>query len=138
MTRRPSPTPLPVRLLLRIAFLLAWVGCRVEAPTEAPVEPPPSIDARHRTVAAELDALIASLTAEGRYACCVSTPCKWWALRTAGCGCGPRLAKGEPVCEECALLWTKGLGSVDGVDPDGVQSFLEAMRADPWCGRREE
>jgi len=132
MFRRVRTPSVLLRLLLRVAFVAAWMGCQAEAPT-AP--PPPTLDQRHRTVAQELDALIASLTDDGRYACCTTAPCKWCALRTAGCACGPGLQRGEPVCEECALMWTKGMGNVEGVDPEGVRSFLEAMREDPWCGR---
>ena len=138
MNRRVPPQPLVWRLVPRVGFLVAWMGCRVEAPTQAPPPAPPplTIDARQATVKAELDALIGQLLAEDRYACCATAPCKWCALRTAGCSCGPGLQRGEPVCEECALMWTKGMGSVEGVDPDGVRSFLEAMREDPWCGRK--
>jgi len=134
MIRRVHTSSPLVRILPKVAFITAWMGCQADAPT-VPPPPPPSIEERHRTVAAELDALIRALTDDGRYACCTKAPCKWCALRTAGCACGPGLKKGEPVCEECALMWTKGLGDVEGVDPEGVRSFLEAMREDPWCGR---
>lgn len=139
MKRRVSPPSLLWRLLPRVTFLFAWMGCRVEAPTQAPAAPPPpppTIDARHATVKSELDALIGALLADGRYDCCTTAPCKWCALRTAGCSCGPGLQRGEPVCEECALMWTKGMGHVEGVEPEAVRSFLEAMREDPWCGRK--
>ena len=132
MNRRVSTHSLLLRLVPRVTFLVAWMGCRVEAPTQAPA---PSIDTRHATVKSALDALIGDLLADGRYDCCTTAPCKWCALRTAGCSCGPGLQRGEPVCEECALMWTKGMGRVEGVEPDAVRSFLEAMREDPWCGR---
>ena len=34
----------------------------------------------------------------------------------------------KPVCEECALMWTRGQGIVPGVDPQRVCSYLEAER----------
>lgn len=122
----------------RVAVVLLWIGCQDEPAVDGPPPPPPTLLERHAKVKQSLEGLISVLTAEGRYQCCVSVPCTWCALQTAGCACGPGLQRGEPVCEQCALMWTKGLGSVEGVDPDGVRSFLEAMREDPWCGRRDE
>lgn len=119
----------------RVAVVLLWFGCQDHPPGDAPPPAPPTLQERHEAVKTGMADLVASLTAEGVYHCCVSVPCRWCALQTAGCACGPGLERGEPVCEECALMWTKGLGSVEGVDPDGVRSFLEAMREDPWCGR---
>lgn len=113
-------------------MVLLWFGCQGDP---VPTPPARTLAERHVEVQAGVQGLVAALAADGRYACCVSVPCRWCALQTAGCACGPGLARGEPVCEECALMWTKGLGSVEGVDPEGVRSFLEAMRADPWCGR---
>jgi len=120
-----------------VAVVLLWFGCQNEPPAEGPPPPVRTLQQRHDAVKTGLNDLIASLTAEGRYQCCVTTPCTWCAVQVAGCACGPGLQRGEPVCTQCALMWTKGLGSVEGVDPDGVRSFLEAMREDPWCGRRD-
>lgn len=50
--------------------------------------------------------------------------------------CGEGLRRGEPVCEECALMWAKGQGDEPSVDPESVRSFLEAMRdpgSHPGC-----
>ncbi len=125
-------------LLGRVAVVLLWFGCQPAPAPDGPPAPALTLAQRHEAVKVGLTELIAQLTAEGKYACCVRVPCRWCALQTAGCACGPGLQRGEPVCEECALMWTKGLGSVEGVDPEGVRSFLEAMRADPWCGRRDD
>lgn len=123
-------------LALRVSLVLVWIGCqRAPAPDGPPPSPAPTLSERHRAVTDEIAALVADLSAAGTYQCCIQTPCRWCAMQTAGCACGPGLVRGEPVCEECALMWTKGQGSIPGVDPDGVRSFLEAMRADPWCGR---
>jgi hypothetical protein len=45
-----------------------------------------------------------------------------------GCKCGEGLRNGQPVCEECALMWQAGHGAEPGVDPASVRSFLEAKR----------
>lgn len=124
-------------LLARTGLVLLWLGCQGAPTSEGPPPVAPTAAQQQARVQEGLAQLISSLMDEGRYACCVSAPCRWCALQTAGCACGPGLQRGEPVCEECALMWTKGLGSVEGVDPDGVRSFLEAMREDPWCGRGE-
>lgn len=124
-------------MLFRVALCLAWLGCEPDAPPVPPTPhaeaAPPSFDERRVALVADLRAFVDDLTAAGRYHCCVSTPCTWCAELTAGCSCGPGLTRGEPVCEECAVLWTKGQGSVPGVDPSAVRSFLEARRSDPGC-----
>ena len=123
-------------LALRVSLVLLWIGCqRTPAPDGPPAASAPTLTERHQAVTDGIAALVAELSAAGTYQCCIRTPCRWCAMQTAGCDCGPGLVRGEPVCEECALMWTKGQGSIPGVDPDGVRSFIEAMRADPWCGR---
>lgn len=58
------------------------------------------------------------------------------ATRTGGCRCGEGLRRGEPVCEECALMWRRGKGAEPGVEASSVRSFLEAERAgDPGACR---
>ncbi len=83
----------------------------------------------HRAaIEAELRELVALLEKEGEYDCCTEHPCLHCGLRTGGCACGEGIRKGEPVCEECALMWAKGLGAEPTVDPGKVCSFLEADR----------
>jgi hypothetical protein len=50
-----------------------------------------------------------------------------------GCSCGEGLRRGEPVCEECALMWKRGQGAEAGVQPNSVRSFLEMEH---WMDRR--
>ena len=118
--------------------MLLWIGCQREPAPDGPPPAAPTLAERHQAVKAGLSELIAGLSAEGKYQCCIRVPCGWCAMQVAGCACGPGLVRGEPVCAECALMWTKGQGAVPGVDPEGVRSFLEAMREDPWCGRRSD
>lgn len=125
-------------LAARVALLLLWIGCQREPAPDGPPPAAPTLAERHQAVKAGLSELIAGLSAEGKYQCCIRVPCGWCAMQVAGCACGPGLVRGEPVCAECALMWTKGQGAVPGVDPEGVRSFLEAMREDPWCGRRSD
>ncbi|MFZ5478972.1 MAG: hypothetical protein ACOZNI_19535 [Myxococcota bacterium] len=100
------------------ALLLACAG-----------EPPPDGDfeARRKALKSTLRELVGELGEAGRYDCCVQTPCSMCALRTSGCSCGEGLRDGEPVCEECALLWHEGKGA-EPVDGSTVFSFLEAAR----------
>jgi hypothetical protein len=122
---------------LWLSGVLVW-GCRdapsapATAPSAVPTAAPTTDDpfeARRQALFGEVRELVASLTAAGRYDCCTKSPCSHCALLAAGCKCGEGLRRGEPVCEECAHLWTKGQGDEPGVDPAQVRSFLEAEKA---------
>ena len=86
------------------------------------------LEARRAALSEEVRGMMGELEAAGRYDCCIETPCKQCALRAGGCRCGEGLRRGEPVCEECALMWRRGKGAEPGVDPGSVRSFLEAER----------
>jgi hypothetical protein len=70
---------------------------------------------------------VRELEGAGRYDCCIERPCSYCAMRVGGCRCGEAARAGEPVCEECALMWTQGKGA-EPVDPASIRSFLEAQR----------
>jgi len=131
------------------AALVGAVGgllltCVVEPePSSAPAEEPPTVvvpgpgaddfEHRRKAVNTELRGLVQDLGEAGRYACCIESPCSYCALHSGGCRCAEGLAKGEPVCEECARMWAKGRGTVPGVDPSEVRSFLEAEKGSCDC-----
>jgi hypothetical protein len=110
-----------------LALLLA---CHRDAPDD--------LEARRKALKATLRELVGDLGAAGRYDCCVETPCSMCALRAGGCACGEGLRAGEPVCEECALMWHTGKGAEPGVDPGSVRSFLEAARQETARARGED
>ena len=97
-------------------------GCLTEP---APVD---DLEARRAALSQEVRGMVGELEAAGRYDYCVEVSCKQCALRVGGCRCGEGLRNGEPVCEECALMWRRGKGAEAGVDPASVRSFLEAER----------
>jgi hypothetical protein len=127
-----------MRALSRVLFCLgaiALLDCSgaVEPVQEAPVVK--SLEERRLAVAAELQAMIESSAAEGGYNCCIKDPCVHCVRLTGHCGCAEGLKRGEPVCDECAYMWTRGQGSIPGIDPKDVRSFLEASRPeDPEAG----
>lgn len=96
------------------------------APVEAPADPD-DLKARHKAIREQIKALVGDLEAAGRYDCCIEHPCDTCAMRMGGCKCGEGLRRGEPVCEECAMMWRAGQGA-EPVDPTSVRSFLEAER----------
>ena len=114
-----------VALCIGAVTLLDCSGA-VEPVKEAPVVQ--SLEERRLAVAAELQAMIAMSTAEGTYNCCIKDPCTHCVRLTGHCACAEGLKRGEPVCEECAYMWTRGQGSIPGIDPKSVMSFLEAAR----------
>lgn len=125
---------MPHRLLICIALFLG-LGCdpkseQVPAAQEAAQAPaePQDLRERHGAMFKELRAMVKELQESGRYDCCIETPCSHCAMMVGGCSCGEGLRRGEPVCEECALMWIRGLGAETGVDPKTVRSFLEAER----------
>lgn len=124
-----------------ILFVLLWGLSCGSAPSEHPEHASPTTDqasaapepakdlkARHGAMFKELRALVKDLQESGRYDCCIEGPCSHCAMMMGGCSCGEGLRRGEPVCEECALMWIRGLGAESGVDPATVRSFLEAER----------
>lgn len=125
--------------LWMMVWLVVFVGCGGERAPAPPVataptsvepaadEPVDPLEARRKALSEEMRELVDELEHAGRYDCCTDTPCKQCAFRTGGCRCGAGLRNGEPVCEECALMWGMGKGAED-VDPASVRSFLEAKR----------
>jgi len=114
-----------------------WMGCATSQETAPAVQPPAvseqapakeDLRGRQGKMLKELRALVADLKESGRYDCCIKEPCSHCAMMAGGCSCGEGLRRGEPVCEECALMWVRGLGDETGVDPATVRSFLEAER----------
>ncbi|MES2643175.1 MAG: hypothetical protein V4850_27070 [Myxococcota bacterium] len=115
------------RGLLTVLLLLGCNPAAPEAPAAA-VTDPAALEARRVALRDQLKALVGDLTTAGRYDCCVEAPCNLCAMRAGGCKCGEGLRNGEPVCEECAMMWRRGNGAEPGVDAASVRSFLEAER----------
>lgn len=113
-------------------LILLAVGC-IEPPAEPPAAAraeadPVALEARRVAIRGQVKALIGDLEKAGRYDCCVDAPCNLCAMRSGGCKCGEGLRNGEPVCEECAMMWRRGNGAEPGVEAASVRSFLEAER----------
>ena len=134
-----------MRLLLArpLALSLLLFGCSGEpatplvspsqapstvALTAAPLTDKREVEARRQELFTQIRAWVHDLEEAGRYDCCVATPCSHCAILAGGCACGEGLRRGEPVCEECAMMWAAGQGAEPGVDPSTVRSFLEASR----------
>jgi len=113
---------------------LLLLGLACSAPPAPAPERPPDVPERlaHEARRQELDGMIRAyvqeLQAAGRYHCCITVPCTTCALLAGGCACAEGLARGEPVCDECAMLWQRGQGALPGVSKEQVRSFLEASR----------
>lgn len=126
------------RILIAALFLVALFLSAACDPVPAPTPAVPAVEqaadgsqdlqARHGVLFKELRAMVKEMTETGRYDCCIESPCSHCALMVGGCSCGEGLRRGEPVCEECALMWMRGLGAESGIDPKTVRSFLEAER----------
>lgn len=124
---------------LRLTLALLLLACS-SRPADAPAQPEavapaaPSladkreVEARRAALFTQIRAWVSDLEEAGRYDCCVKQPCSHCAIMAGGCKCGEGLRRGEPVCEECALMWAAGQGDEPGVSPDDVRSFLEASR----------
>ncbi|MDP6934163.1 MAG: hypothetical protein QGG40_14655 [Myxococcota bacterium] len=131
----------------RTLVILCWFGCQSPTPTPEPAAPPasevtgtqradPTTEDHRKQIFGNLRERVDALGEAGTYDCCIKVPCSHCALLAGGCMCGEGLRRGEPVCEECALMWAKGQGDEPGVDPGSVRSFLEAMRdpgSHPGC-----
>lgn len=127
--------PLTLALLLLACAQPSAPPAPREAPAPAGAVAPVTADtskaeveARRQALFAQIRAWVGELDAAGRYDCCVKVPCSHCAVMAGGCRCGEGLRRGEPVCEECALMWAAGQGDEPGVDAGAVRSFLEASR----------
>lgn len=112
-------------------------GDEVGTPGGVPPQAPDALETRRKALSAEVRVLVSELEAAGRYDCCIQTPCKLCAVRAGGCRCGEAARAGEPVCEECAMMWARGLGA-EPVAASTIRSFLEAERQQNGeiCGKR--
>lgn len=133
--RSPLARPLALSLLLfgcsgePVSSSEAPPASSSEAPlTAAPLTDKREVEARRKALFTQIRAWVHDLEEAGRYDCCVATPCSHCAILAGGCACGEGLRRGEPVCEECAMMWAAGQGAEPGVDPADVRSFLEASR----------
>jgi len=110
-----------VALTLLIAGMLG--GCAQQpqntgygssaAPTDKPTPTLP-------TVRADLATIKGQLATQGRYACCIKSPCNLCALARGDCPCANEVKNGEGVCGECYAGWKAGHGKVQGIDPTKV------------------
>jgi hypothetical protein len=117
-----------------IGLLLALACSRAPEPPPAPARPAEGdLEGRREEINSLLDGLVEDLEKAGRYDCCIQVPCRHCARMAGGCSCGEGLRRGEPVCEECALMWKRGQGAEAGVKPNSVRSFLEMEH---WMDRR--
>jgi hypothetical protein len=126
-----------------LSLIMALAACAEQGPPPPPATPTSvgmnavadPLEARRKLLQDSLREMVDDLGAAGRYDCCVEAPCTQCAMRVGGCKCGEGLRRGEPVCEECALMWRVGRGAEVGVDPNSVRSFLEAAREQEAAAR---
>lgn len=78
-------------------------------------------EARLQNVKADLKAVKADLTKDGKYDCCVHPTCDWCALKEGKCTCHDNITVGKAVCPDCGLGWHNGEGSVSGVKASRVK-----------------
>lgn len=100
------------QVLLALLVFGALCGCAPKTDSTVSNGTPPATD---------LVALKAKLTAEGKYTCCIKSPCDFCARTHGNCDCAKDLQKGEGVCSECFGAWKAGQGNVAGVDPATVK-----------------
>lgn len=78
-------------------------------------------EARLQSIKAELKAVKAELTKEGKYDCCIHPTCDWCALKYGKCICHGNITVGQAVCPDCGLGWHNDQGSVAGVKASRVK-----------------
>ncbi len=62
-----------------------------------------------------------ALIESGEYTCCLWHPCTQCLVDMGMCPCGPNVAEGKPVCQECKGSWYAGDGAIEGLDPDDIE-----------------
>lgn len=58
---------------------------------------------------------------DGKYSCCINTPCDQCIVNMGACPCGENLLAGKPVCHECVGGWIAGDGKFDNIKPEDVK-----------------
>ena len=62
------------------------------------------------------------LKREGKYNCCIDTPCNQCALDHQSCPCYDELKAAQPVCNECYAGWQRGEGKDSSIKPSDVKT----------------
>ena len=80
-----------------------------------------SVGEKVRQARAILDGAKAQLAKEGKYDCCMKTPCDECLLGHESCPCAANLKAGKGVCSQCYGGWQRGDGAIEGVDAKSVK-----------------
>ena len=75
-----------------------------------------------------LDEAKRGLKREGKYNCCIDTPCNQCALDHQSCPCYDELKASKPVCPECYAGWQRGEGKDSSIKPSEVKTKLSTHR----------
>jgi len=76
-------------------------------------------------VKSEIEIAKASMTQDGKYACCIKPPCDWCLLKANGCSCASMVDADQPVCPECGLGWKQGKGSLEGFEAKDIKNVMD-------------
>jgi len=111
------------KVCLAILLLGASWGCTKQTGTDYGSTAPPTAAPTPGGGGAtgDLAALKTKLATEGKYACCIKSPCDFCARSKGSCDCSIDLKAGRSVCGECYKAWQAGNGNVAGVDPATVK-----------------
>ncbi len=112
-----NPARLTALFLLGTALFAHEHGVKQLKPTKAQAK----IDAARK----KLEALKKTLTAEGKYKCCVKPGCSLCIRTNGSCNCAENVKAGKGSCGECQEGWLAGHGAVKGINKNSL-AFLAA------------
>ncbi len=87
-----------------------------------------------QTAKKKLAAAKKTLTAKGRYACCVKPSCDLCLRKNGSCACAANVARGLGACGECMAGWKNGRGSMSGIKAENVKLLPAAKQKMPGTG----
>jgi hypothetical protein len=112
-------------LLPIIALIAVAIGASlfsISTPAAAPAPAPDMAKVRK-----EMKAAKAALEKQEKYNCCIEPSCDFCAMAQGECPCAKNIAKGKPICGNCADGWAAGKGDAPNVDRSKIQRFSEAQ-----------
>lgn len=109
-----------LKVFLTLLFVGFVLGCATTEKSDKEMHEPKAMGGEIN-LKEEVQAARKKAWEEGKYSCCLNTPCDQCIINMGGCPCGENLLNGNPVCHECKGGWDAGDGKFEDINPEDVK-----------------